>query len=142
MDPREFITLASLLASGNAKASSLRSASSRAYYGAHHVAAEILRGMGFTIRQSGSGHADVWNRLQNSGDEEIIMVGSQLSNLQVIRNKADYDVRRLEAERQSNVREHVAQAKQIISIVEQQCLGPRRNDIIRAIQAWEKLTGN
>lgn len=139
MDPREFLNLAQLLAIGTPKAANLRTATSRAYYAAHHVGAEVLSGLGFVIKTDAGGHADVWNRLQNSGAEEVRVAGSQLADLYGWRLKADYRLRDGRAEKQANVRGHIEQARKIVQTLDQSCSGAARPQIIKAIKDWERL---
>ncbi len=142
MKPRDFLDLARLLASATPKAANLRTATSRAYYAAHHVGAEVLSGMGFTISTGPSGHGDVWNRLQNSGDQDLMVAGSQLADLHSNRIKADYRMQDTKAENQQNVRCHVDQAKRIVEAIERSCSSPTQQNIINAIKAWETSTGH
>jgi len=137
MNPRDFLDLACLLASGTAKPANLRTATSRAYYSAHHVAAEILKSMGLRISTGGSGHQDVWHRLQNSGYDDLKIAGSQLADLHSSRVRADYRLNDGKAENQANVRAHIEQAKKIVEAIEQSCSGPKRQVILEAIKNWE-----
>lgn len=142
MNPQEFLDLARLLATGTPKPANLRTATSRAYYAAHHVGAESLARMGCTISTGPGSHADVWNRLQNSGDGELTVAGSQLADLHSNRIKADYRLKDGKAENQANVRGHIQQAKKIVEAIEQSCSGPKRQHILNAIKAWETSTGH
>lgn len=141
MDPQEFLNLARLLATGTPTAAKLRTATSRAYYSAYHVGAEFLERMGCTISTGPSGHGDVWKRLQQSGDEELKMVGSQLANLHSSRITADYKLNEGRAENQTNVHGHIRQAERIIETIERYRSGPKRQDIVDAIKQWKTLTG-
>lgn len=141
MDPREFLGLASLLVIGTPRSANLRTATSRAYYAAHHVGAETLAAMGFTIRTDGGGHADVWYRLQNSGEEELKVAGSQLANLHSSRITADYRLKKLGAEKEANVKGHIAQAQKIVQAIERSSSSPKRQSIITAIKGWERSVG-
>ncbi|MBZ0168458.1 hypothetical protein MELA_02723 [Candidatus Methylomirabilis lanthanidiphila] len=140
MDPREFLDLASQLVTEPPKAVNLRTATNRAYYSAHHEGAEFLKKIGCTISTGPSGHGDVWNMLQNSGDEELTVAGSKLHDLYTSRIKADYRLEDRRAENQTNVRGHIAQAKKIVEAIERSCSGSKRQDIINAIKRWETLT--
>lgn len=140
MNPREFLDLARLLAIGTPKPAYLRTATSRAYYSAHHVGAATLVRMGCKISAGPSGHGDVWKRLQQSGDEELTVGGSLLADLYTNRIKADYRLEDRRAENQTNVRGHIELAKKIVEAIERSCSGPKRQDIINAIKRWETLT--
>ncbi len=140
MNPRDFLDLAQRLVLEAPKAANLRTATSRAYYSAHHVGAEALSSLGFTVSTGAGGHGDVWNRLQNSGDQELTVAGSQLADLDSSRVKADYRLRDSKAENPANARGHIEQAKKIIGAIEQCCSSPKRQAILKAIKDWEAST--
>ncbi len=138
---REFQKLASELVKRNEPAE-IRTAISRAYYATHNVGAEILTGMDFEIVEGAGGHGDVWNRLSNSGDSEVMRVGSQLSNLHTTRIHADYWLNRKEVENQKTGQALVKQANRMIQILDEYYSEPKRTQIIKAIQDWEqKISG-
>ena len=141
MNPRDFLDLARLLATGTPKSANLRTATSRAYYAAHHVGAEVLSGMGFRISTGAGGHGDVWKRLQNSGDEDLTLAGSQLADLHSSRVKADYRLKDGNAEKQENVRVHIEHAQKIIHAIERSSSGSKLQNIVKAIKAWETSVG-
>ena len=141
MNPQDFLNLAQILATGTPNPSKLRTATSRAYYAAHHIGAKTLREMNFKIKESGSGHFDVWSKLQNSNHEELIVAGSQLADLHSSRLKADYRLNDARTENQDTVRGHVIQARKIIETIERSCSGSQRQDILNAIKEWEAKTG-
>jgi hypothetical protein len=69
MNPRKFLSQARRLARANAE-EDWRSAVSRAYYAAFHVARELMEGLGFTVPYADRAHGYLWLRLQNCGDRE------------------------------------------------------------------------
>jgi len=137
MNPREFQKLASALVAGKTPAA-IRTAISRAYYATHNVGAEILKEMGFRISEGPSGHGDVWNRFSNSGNSEVMKVGSQLSDLYAMRIHADYRLNRTDVENQKTAQGFVEQANRMIKILDENCSGLEKNQIIKAIKDWEK----
>ena len=137
MDPREFQTLASTLVNGKTPAE-IRTAISRAYYATHNVGVQILGEMGFRISEGPSGHGDVWNRLSNSGNSEVMKVGSQLSDLYTMRIHADYRLARKDVENQKTAQGLVKQANRMIKILDENCSGLKKTQIIKAIQDWEQ----
>lgn len=141
MDPREFYQLALRLVDG-ASPAEVRTAISRAYYATFHVGAEILRGMGFRISQSAKGHDDVQKRLSNSGDPEVMRVGSQLVDLRHRRNEADYDLNREATENPKTARGIVEQANRMIQTLDLCRQGSKCTQVIQAIRDWERMTGN
>jgi uncharacterized protein (UPF0332 family) len=141
MDARKFHQLASKLASGT-QAVEFRTAINRAYYAVYHVGVEILKGMGFQISEGPGGHGEVRNRLYNSNDDEVKKVASQLGTLYSQRLDADYRLYKTNVEKQKNAQAAVKQADKMIQILDICCSGPKRAQIIQAIQEWEqKVSG-
>jgi uncharacterized protein (UPF0332 family) len=91
MDPREFLELASEWSRGTREAE-WRSAVSRAYYAAFHVARSLFLDQGFVVPQAEQAHAYLWLRLANVGQPDIQRAGNDLSFLRRRRNWADYDL--------------------------------------------------
>ena len=123
-------------------AAEIRTAVSRAYYATHNVGTEILTRMGFEIQEGPGGHGDVWRRFSNSGDNELMRVGSQLRELHTRRIHADYRLERKEIEDQKTGQTLVEQAKRMIQILDGCSSEPRRTLVTRAIQEYErKISG-
>jgi len=137
MDPREFHQVASRLASGT-RPGELRSAISRAYYAAYNVSVQILKEMGFKIPESSAGHGEVQNRLGNSGDGEIEVVASQLTDLHSRRIQADYKMARRDVERQGTAQGIVEQAGRMIHLLNGCRSEPKRTQVVNAIKEWER----
>ncbi len=85
MTGHEFIALAGRLATSNDEAA-LRSAVSRAYYGAFHLAIAFLAELDCPT----NGHGEPPRRLSESGNENARLAGQLLNELQGARVKADY----------------------------------------------------
>ena len=141
MDPSDFVGLAKSLLFGNPQPCNVRTATSRAYYGAHHAAANLLRAIHINVRESGKGHPDVYLRLQNTGNDEINSLGQQLHGLHSRRIKADYKLKDLRAENRQNAQADVEVAEQIIRKLLPHLTGPNRHQVAMAIRQWEALTG-
>jgi len=137
MDPREFQTLASALVNGKTPAE-IRTAISRAYYATHNVGVEILGETGFRTSEGPGGHGDVWNRLSNCGNNEVMKVGSQLGDLYTMRVHADYRLARKDVENQKTAQALVEQANRMIKILDENFSGSKRTQIIKAIKDWEQ----
>jgi uncharacterized protein (UPF0332 family) len=90
MDPTEFIDAASEFLSSDREAY-LRSAVSRAYYGAFHVVRALVVDLGVQVPRH-----DVHDKLRwclKESHEPIAQeVARRLNSLRVERNKADYDL--------------------------------------------------
>lgn len=96
MEPREFISLAIRLSRSQREAD-LRSAISRAYYGAFHVACEFLESCGIQLSGKVLHGADVHKKvrfcLRESGDFDAAKAAEKLGSLRDKRNHADYDLK-------------------------------------------------
>src|SRR2546423_12057716 len=90
MDFRDFLPLADTLANGTTEAE-WRSACSRGYYAAFHVARKLLLSLGFRVPQADRAHGDLWLRLSNAGVADVQRAGRLLNDLRRERNRADYD---------------------------------------------------
>jgi uncharacterized protein (UPF0332 family) len=93
MNARDFLTLAQALA-GQSTEAAWRTAVSRAYYAAFHVARDLLEGLGFTVPHADPAHGYLWLRLANSGNPQTVQAGNDLNAIRRERNIADYDLRR------------------------------------------------
>lgn len=93
MDPHDYLEVAWTLLEGDREAE-WRSALSRAYYAAFHVARRLLLQCGFAVPRADQAHAFLWLRLSNSGHPDVRKVGIQLNDLRQARNRADYDLER------------------------------------------------
>jgi hypothetical protein len=140
MDPREFQVLASQLVSRNRPAD-IRTAISRAYYAVFNVGVEVLNEFGFTISEGPSGHGEVRFRLSNSGDSEVVKIGSKLKDLHTGRLHADYRLARKDVENQKVAQALVQLAEKMIQTLDECRSQPRRLQIIKAIRDWESKTG-
>ena len=114
----------------------LRSAISRAYYAAHHVGFNMLTQMDLRINTGPGRHQDVCMALNNSNDTELIKAGSQVGDLQSIRNQADYRLNNKDVEDEKTAQAIVEQAKRIIQTLDGCCGGTKSVEIKKAIQEW------
>ena len=87
----EFLRLAENYAQGQTEAD-WRSAVSRAYYAAFHVARQFMGDLGFVTPRADQAHAFLWRRLGNCGHVPLALTGSRLNQLRGERNRADYDL--------------------------------------------------
>lgn len=75
-----------------ADAPSLRTAVSRAYYGAFHLARALLADMGYRCRTRDNEHLFVQRHFANCRHGIALEIGGLLSNLHESRKEADYDL--------------------------------------------------
>ena len=90
MNWRDFLLLASRLAAGTTEAD-WRTAVSRAYYAAFHIARRLFADSGFTVPRADRAHQYLVFRLSNSGESIVEQAGRDLDTLRRLRNRADYD---------------------------------------------------
>ena len=100
MNPRDFLDVADALVTGDTEAE-WRSAVSRAYYAAFHVARRLFQDCGFAVPRADAAHGYLWLRLANSGHPDVQNTGVHLNNLRRVRNQSDYDL-------DSTLKQHVA----------------------------------
>lgn len=93
IDPHDYLEVAWSLLEGNREAE-WRSAVSRAYYAAFHVARQLLTQCGFTVPRADQAHAYLWLRLSNAEHADVHSVGTRLNDLRKARNRADYELER------------------------------------------------
>lgn len=90
MNWRDFLPLATRLAAGATEAD-WRTAVSRAYYAAFHVARQLLADLNFAVPRADRAHQYLVFRLSNSGEPAVEQAGRDLDTLRRLRNRADYD---------------------------------------------------
>lgn len=140
MDPREFHQLATDLVN-NSSPSYIRTAISRAYYATFNVSVDIFNSMGFSLSTGPAAHGEIQHLLNNSGNQEVTKVGSQLGDLRSKRIEADYRFNRHGIESQKTAKALVVQAGNMISILDTHCSGPQRSNIIAALKEYKEITG-
>jgi len=91
MNSRDFLAVAEELIEGDTEAH-WRSAVSRAYYAAFHVARLLMGRCGFRVPESDRAHAYLGHRLNNAGHDGASQAGRRLDLLRDLRNEADYDL--------------------------------------------------
>src|SRR4051812_36246199 len=123
MDPRDFHTLAVRLAAGSS-AADRRTAISRSYYAAFNLAAELLRGLGFAVGRGAAAHGEVQRCLANSGIVQLALVASDLGDLHSSRNRADYQLDRLDVEKSANAQVVVTLGAEVIRLLDAAFRGP------------------
>lgn len=139
MDGNDFISLAGkLVATPAADESACRTAVSRAYYGAFHVARSFLIELGFQPLGNANVHAFIQRYLNGSGNPDACRAASQLSHLHTARNKADYRLDDDEVGIRSNAMLAVERAHRVVSAVENCRADDVRDAIRQAISKYEQ----
>jgi uncharacterized protein (UPF0332 family) len=135
MDFRDYLSLAATLANGATEAQ-WRSACSRGYYAAFHVARRLLLSLGFRVPQADRAHGYLWMRLSNAGVVSVRDAGSRLNNLRQERNRADYDDHL--AITQARAAQNVRFAEQVIQALDAAAVEPIRTQITDTMKVYER----
>jgi uncharacterized protein (UPF0332 family) len=118
MTGRDFIACATRLAQQKAEAD-LRSAVSRAYYGAFHESRDLLRDCGVHLPKTEQVHIKIVYCLQDCGDEVAEDTGQILESLRGQRKAADYDLDDSQFTSERKAVSEVARAKYVLKQLEQ-----------------------
>lgn len=135
MDFRDYLVLADHLANGATEAE-WRSACSRGYYAAFHVAHRLVRSLGFRVPQADRAHGYLWLRLSNAGVMEVKKAGSLLNDLRRERNRADYDDHSTLT--QAAASQNVRFAEEVIQVLDSAAGEPVRTQITDAMKVYER----
>ncbi|MCL2824689.1 MAG: hypothetical protein FWD57_11920 [Polyangiaceae bacterium] len=114
IDWNGFLSLAEELATRGDVAAK-RSAISRAYYCAYHVARQFLEISGVPVADEGRAHYVVWKHLRDKG-RSCRVVGIDGSKLYLLRKQADYDARIHSIDRCTS--DAMAMARKILGLLE------------------------
>jgi uncharacterized protein (UPF0332 family) len=117
-----------------------RSAVSRAYYGAFHVARRVLEELGVRLPKGEQVHAKAVYCLQDCGDANSAEAANELVALRSERNRADYDLERL-VYRKREAATQVTKARTIVMILDQCRSGPGAQEFRAKVRAQAKLLG-
>ena len=135
MNWRDFLALAARLAA-NATEADWRTAVSRAYYAAFHVARQLLADLNFTVPRADRAHQYLVFRLSNCGESAVEQAGRDLETLRRLRNRADYDD--VPAVTQAQAVAAVRLAEGIIQVLDAARLEPTRTRMRDAMIVYER----
>ena len=135
MDFRDYLRLAEDLANGTTEAE-WRSATSRGYYAAFHVARLLLEDLRFTIPRDDKAHKFLYFRLNNGGDAQVANAAYHLNYLRNERNWCDYNLR--VSCRQDVAVSHIQLAEDIIRMLDAARNEPTRTQITDAMKIYER----
>lgn len=117
MNGKDFVTLAVQLANGTTEAH-FRTSVSRAYYGAFHVARQLIEQMGVRLPRNYEEHKKVLFCLQGCGDIDATTAGKWLESLRRERNIADYDLHESKYSHPEEAKYQVNRARRILETLE------------------------
>ena len=135
MDPRRFLAQAKRL-SASSNEEDWRTAVSRAYYAAFHVACDLMTDLGFSVPKADRAHGYLWLRLQNCGDLPTEKAGADLKALRYFRNTADYELHQQIT--RSMAPSAIRWAESIIRALDAAALPPIRSLITTAMKTYEQ----
>ena len=141
MDGNAFLNLALQLASSD-KEERLRSSVSRAYYGAYHVARELVRSFDVIVPRR-----DVHDKLQwclrQCGEKMahtgVIEAASALGSLRTERNRADYDLADTKYAKQANAVLAIKAAQEIVDVLVAITAGPAKDLLHAHVRTFAQL---
>ena len=139
MTGRDFIACAEQFVEGLTEAV-LRSAVSRAYYGAFHEALALLHACGVWLPKTEQVHVKVGYCLRDCGDPDAAMAGQQLDVLRSRRRIADYDLDDNRFAASSAARREILRARQILETFDR-CRTKPTADFRAKIRSHAKLLG-
>jgi uncharacterized protein (UPF0332 family) len=138
MNGAEYIDFAAKIAVTYSSAAGCRSAVSRAYYGAFHVAKAFLAKLGSRPPRNANAHAFVQHRLLNCGHAQAVEAGRLLTDLHKDRLTADYDMLRTHVEDVEYVRDDVIAAQAVQRSIESCDTDEIRQEIKAGIAEYER----
>jgi hypothetical protein len=94
----------------------------------------LLSSLKIHIAKGPGGHGELRARLLNSGDEELIDLGSKLGDLHSRRISADYRLAADDIEEMTLVVSAVHKTAALLKVVAESCTEPRRGQIAKALQ--------
>lgn len=140
MSPNEFISVATQLLASETEGR-LRSAVSRAYYGAFHVAREFLSDCGVIIGLDPFAHRNVRWCLENSNAPPIEDAARLLDTLRKARNNADYQLSSTRFSLRSKASAEVERAVQIATLLAAYEADETRHRVAPDIRAYASRIG-
>ncbi|MEO8498262.1 MAG: HEPN domain-containing protein [Planctomycetota bacterium] len=143
MNADDFLSLAGkLAASTNAGEATYRSAVSRAYYGAFHLANSLLTELGHSAPRTANVHVFVQHHLNGSGEPSARLAASLLSDLHAARNRADYQLQNVSAGTQAVARLSVETAHEIRTALVTCIESPAREQVLTGLAAYaQRIAG-
>jgi hypothetical protein len=133
----DFIRLAGkLCVLSNSDEAAYRTAVSRAYYGAFHLADEFLENLGFPVPRNENAHGFLRLQLMGCGHALAAAAGSILRELHRMRVRADYDLTDDRFRAAELARVNVENAHKMRTLLDQCTDEPTRSEVEAAIAAY------
>ena len=142
MNGAEYIDFAAKIAATYSSAAGCRSAISRAYYGAFHLAKTFLAELGSRPPRNANVHVFVQHRLANCGHARAVEAGRILTNLHRTESTPTTIWRKASVEDASYAKSRVVAARQVQRSIEDCSRDDARREIIAGIAEYErKISG-
>lgn len=113
-----------------------RTAVSRAYYAAFHVARRLFSDLNFVVPRADRAHQYLVFHLSNGGESAVEQAGRDLETLRRLRNRADYD--EMPVLTQSQAAAAVQLAESIIQVLDAARQEPTRTRMKDAMIVYER----
>lgn len=134
----DFIAVAAKIAATYSDPASCRTAVSRAYYGAFHLAKSFLADIGIKPPRNANTHVFIQHHLAGSGHTTAGSIASLLGDLHEGRLHADYDLNYKQIESVLQARASVERATRI-QVAVNECRTSQAQAVIKAgIEVYEK----
>lgn len=141
-DGNEFIHLAGkLCVLRDAAEAEFRTAASRAYYGAFHLANQFMDELGFTVPDNENAHGQLRLRLLNSGEPTCVAAGKFLREMHQNRLVADYKLEIDKFQDAAQARLIVERAHKFRGYIEECRTEPIRSQVVSGIAAYLDVLG-
>lgn len=137
MNGRDLIILAGHLVQNNALGNGearYRSAISRAYYGAFHLAVSFLANHDCKVVENGTGHEDAYRHLFNTNVDSAREAARTLNDLRRERIRADYRLTINGLDSQKNAMEKVEMAENVRNLLEKCNIEPIKSQVAGALK--------
>ena len=139
MDGADFLHLAVRL-SGGATEAEWRSAVSRAYYGAFHLARGVVESCGVMLPKTADAHDKVQWCLHHADNSELSVIAETLNSLRATRNLADYDLGTRQFAKREGVLVALGRAQRIVDGLAKVTSEPSFSDVRVAIRNYASNT--
>lgn len=135
MDPSDFLDLADDLLDVVSDAR-YRTSVSRAYYGAFHVARQLVETQGVVLPKDAESHNKTQRCLEHCGDEDVRSAASRLASLRTDRNIADYRLDDRRFTNKKNVQLRIRIAREIVSQLAACDTEPLRSTVHKGVRTY------
>ena len=138
MTGHAFLAFAKRIAASSSDEAELRSATSRAYYGALHVAEQFLQDLGCLKPSGANHHSFIKKHLSRCGHTEIDEAATLLGDLSIERTAADYRLKQANAGTKNFAKSNVEMADKIVSVLGKSFTATDKSKMSDTVKAYMK----